>query len=83
MNINDIKVGLRYKSLISDKLFTVVYIDKNDDDYAWSIDENGDLHSGFYDNNCRCEFIDYIEPSPEKIEEVTKLLTRPVVKGLY
>jgi len=52
----DIVVGLRIKSLISDKLATIVKVDHEDDDYAWVLwDGEEKPFSGFYGTNCECE----------------------------
>ncbi len=58
MKIEDIKVGLRIKSLVSDRQGTIVECDHNDDNFSW-IHWDGDdqPYSGFYGNACECEVI--------------------------
>ena len=57
-------IGLRIRSLSkSDRLGTIVSIDKSDDDYAtvkW--DDSAHL-SGFYGNDCECEVVE--QPAPK------------------
>jgi len=54
----DIVVGLRIKSLISNKLGIVVKVDHEDDDYAWiKWDDEEKAFSGFYGTNCECEVV--------------------------
>jgi hypothetical protein len=57
----DIKVGLRLKSLASDSsnlVGTIVEIDPTHDNLAW-IQWDGEDHptSGFYGNDCACEIV--------------------------
>ena len=58
--IEKVVVGLRIKSLISDKQGTVVKIEPNDDDYAWVQWDGDDFppYSGFYGNDCECEVVE-------------------------
>lgn len=63
MRINElpedkIVVGLRIKSLISEKLGTVCKIDYHDDRYVW-VHWDGDekAYGGFYGNDCKCEIL--------------------------
>lgn len=54
----DIKIGLRIKSLISDMCGTIVKINSKDDDYA-EIQWDGESipTTGFYGNDCDCEVV--------------------------
>ena len=57
----EIVIGLRIKSLISDKVGTIVKIDdESGDKYNWVLwdgESEDDLCSGFYDNNCQNEVV--------------------------
>ena len=56
-----VEVGLRVKSLISDKWGTVVEVDPNHDYSAWILwDGESEVYSAFYGTDCRCE-CDYKE----------------------
>jgi len=58
-DISNIKVGMRIKSLVSDRQGTIVRIDKDDDDYSWVLwDGDPEPFSGFYGNDCSCEIIE-------------------------
>lgn len=68
MKVCDLKeesivIGLKIKSLVSDRIGTVVKIDYEDDRYAWVL-WDGDLKpfSGFYGNDCRCEVVNIEAP---------------------
>jgi len=54
----EVKVGLRVKSLSKPRSGTVVSINPKDDDFA-SVIWDGDLIacSGFYENDCKCEVV--------------------------
>lgn len=68
MRINEltqeqIVVGLRIKSLVSDKLGTIVEVDHKDDDYAWIRWDGDDKpYSGFYGTDCECEVVVEVKP---------------------
>ena len=54
-----LKVGLRIKSLVSAKRGTIVEIDVDDDHYSWVLwDGDQEPFSGFYGNNCQCEVVE-------------------------
>ena len=68
----DIRIGLRIISLISDRQGTVVHIDHKDDEYSWvHWDEKSQATSGFYWNNCKCEVVvdENGKPMYVKVEE--------------
>jgi len=54
---NQIVIGLRIKSLVSDKLGKIVQIDNEHGDmYSWILwDGDNIAYSGFYGNDCKCE----------------------------
>ena len=55
----EIKVGLRIKSLVSDKRGTVISIDPTHDNLAWIKWDDEDIATtGFYGNDCECEVVD-------------------------
>ena len=59
LKLKDIHVGMRVRSLCSDRQGTIVEINHADDDYAW-IQWDGDdkPYGGFYGNNCQCEVVE-------------------------
>ena len=58
----DIKVGLRIKSLVRELFGTVVKVDHDDDDYAWIQWDNETVPTvGFWGNDCECEVVDLVD----------------------
>jgi hypothetical protein len=63
--VEKIQVGMRVKSLVSDRLGTIDRIDVEDDSYAWILwDGDAQASSGFYGNNCDCEVVSPPEEEP-------------------
>ncbi len=56
LDLEQVRVGLRVKSLAKEKWGTVVQIDIDDDHYAWiKWDGDDQVSSGFYGNHCDCQ----------------------------
>lgn len=57
---NEINIGMRVKSLISDKQGTIVSCDPAPSDPYWWILWDGEEkpYSGFYYNHCKCEVVE-------------------------
>lgn len=63
-------VGMRLKSMISDMIGTIVFIDENDDMANYIVWDDGDICSATpYGNACECEIV---EDGPLTKEELTK-----------
>jgi len=59
MKISDLKEeeivpGLQYCGLKTGRVYTVIIVDKTDDNFAWTVNSDGEL-TGFYGNDCECE----------------------------
>lgn len=55
LKIEDIKVGLRIKSLIAERWGTITRINEKDDYFCWIEWDDDTIDSGFYGNDCECE----------------------------
>ncbi len=62
LKVEDIFVGLRFRSLLDyEKIGVVVKIDHDDDNYAWCKWEDGsESLGGFYGNDCDCEVVEHV-----------------------
>jgi hypothetical protein len=67
----EIKIGMRVKSLVDDKLGTINHIFAEDHYFTTIIwdDLDDDMCSGFFGNDCECEII---EPTINPNNEETK-----------
>jgi len=55
---NQIKIGMRIKSLISDKRGTIVKMEVHHDKYFWVLWDGDDKpFNGFFYNHCDCEIV--------------------------
>ena len=56
LELHDVTIGLRVKSLISDKWGTIIDIDFSDDYYCYILWDGDEIaKTGFYGNKCECE----------------------------